>query len=59
MTLAMVTALQAAGLSHSGIPGSKAVCALPGLFAAYHALRRLREPRHPPCALALFSSLLI
>ena len=32
-----------------------AVCAYPRLFAAYHVLRRLREPRHPPCALALFS----
>ena len=44
-----------AGLSHSGIRGSQAVCAYPRLFAAYHALRRLREPRHPPCALARFS----
>ncbi len=23
----------------------------PELIAAYHALHRLREPRHPPCAL--------
>lgn len=27
-------------ISHSGIPGSKAPCASPGLFAAWHALRR-------------------
>ena len=46
---------KAAGLSHSEIRGSQAVCAYPRLFAAYHVLRRLREPRHPPCALALFS----
>ena len=35
--------------------GTQAVCAYPRLFAAYHVLLRLREPRHPPCALALFS----
>ena len=43
-----------AGLSHSETPGSKAVCALPGIIAAYRVLHRLREPRHPPCALARF-----
>ena len=53
--LAVMAALQAAGLSHSEIRGSQAVCAYPRLFAAYHVLRRLREPRHPPYALALFS----
>ena len=47
--------LKAAGLSHSEIRGSQAVCAYPRLFAAYHVLLRLREPRHPPCALARFS----
>ena len=51
---AVMAALQAAGLSHSEIRGSQAVCAYPRLFAAYHVLLRLREPRHPPCALALF-----
>ena len=30
--------------SHSGIPGSKAPCASPGLIAAWHALRRLGSP---------------
>ena len=45
-----------AGFSHSGTPGSTAACAYPGTIAACRALRRLREPRHPPCALALFPS---
>ena len=48
------TRLNAGGLSHSGTPGSMAICAYPGIFAAYHALLRLREPRHPPCALDYF-----
>ncbi len=48
--------LQPAGLPHSDIPGSRAICASPELFAAYHVLRRLREPRHPPSALAYFLS---
>ncbi len=39
------------GLPHSEIRGSRAICALPRLFAAYHVLLRFREPRHPPCAL--------
>ena len=26
------------------------MCGSPGLFAAYHVLRRLLVPRHPPCA---------
>ena len=43
------------GLSHSEIPGSMAICASPGLIAAYHVLHRLREPRHPPCALTYFA----
>jgi hypothetical protein len=40
------------GLPHSGIFGSKPVCGLPKLFAAYHALHRLLAPRHSPCALS-------
>ena len=44
--------LQHTGLSHSEIPGSKIICISPGLIAAYHVLHRLREPRHPPCALS-------
>ncbi len=36
--------------SHSGIPGSTAACASPGLIAACHALLRRPEPSHPPPA---------
>ena len=46
--------LQPAGLPHSEIPGSRVICTYPGLIAAYHVLLRLREPRHPPSALAYF-----
>ena len=40
-----MTGLQPAGLPHSEIRGSRAICASPRLFAAYHVLLRLREPR--------------
>ena len=49
----MVT-LQVTGLSHSEIAGSKDICSYPALIAACHVLHRLREPRHPPCALDYF-----
>ena len=49
--------LKEAGLSHSETRGSGAVCASPRIFAAYHVLHRLREPRHPPCALHYFIAL--
>ena len=39
------------GLPHSDIRGSRGICPSPRLFAACHVLPRLREPRHPPCAL--------
>ena len=39
------------GLPHSEIRGSIRICQSPRLIAAYHVLRRLSEPRHPPCAL--------
>ena len=39
-------------LSHSEISGSKIICISPKLFAAYHVLHRLQEPRHPPYALS-------
>ena len=42
-----VTGLLPAGLSHSDICGSNLVCKSPRLFAAYHVLLRLQEPRHP------------
>ena len=50
--------LQDTGLSHSEIRGSRVICTSPRLFAAYHVLHRLREPRHPPCALIYFLSVL-
>ena len=50
----IVTVLQTAGLSHSEILGSRVICTYPKLIAAYHVLHRLREPRHPPCALSYF-----
>ena len=51
-----VTVLQTAGLSHSDTRGSRDMCSYPRLFAAYRVLHRLREPRHPPCALSYFLS---
>ena len=49
-----MTALQAAGLSHSETPASMVICTSAGIIAAYRVLHRLREPRHPPCALYYF-----
>ena len=43
--------LQPIRLPHSEIRGSNLVCKSPRLIAAYHVLRRLQEPRHPPYAL--------
>src|SRR5438105_15596159 len=43
--------LRSVGLPHSEILGSQLVCSSPRLIAAYHVLRRLPVPRHPPCAL--------
>ena len=47
-----------AGLPHSVIRGSKLMCSSPRLIAAYHDLRRLLMPRHPPCALYSLTILL-
>ena len=44
-------ALARGGFPHSDIRGSPAVRASPRPFAASRVLHRLREPRHPPCAL--------
>ena len=55
-TLWQSGSLAAVGLSHSEICGSKIICIYPQLFAAYHVLHRLCEPRHPPCALTYFIS---
>ena len=56
--ISKVISLQDTGLSHSeihgSIHGSRVICTSPWLFAAYHVLHRLREPRHPPCALSYF-----
>ena len=49
-----VIVLLTIGLPHSEIHGSNLVCKSPRLFAAYHVLRRLQEPRHPPYALIYF-----
>jgi hypothetical protein len=49
--------LQYDRLPHSDINGLTVVCTSPLLFAAYHVLRRLREPRHPPYALISLPSL--
>ena len=51
-----VTCLLHAGLPHSEICGSIRMCQSPQLIAAYHVLRRLREPRHPPSALIYFAA---
>ena len=50
-----LTGLLPVGFPHSGIRGSQAVRASPRLFAACRVLLRLREPRHPPCALRYLS----
>ena len=42
------------GLPHSEIRGSTGICPSPRLIAACHVLLRLREPRHPSCALVSF-----
>ena len=42
------------GLPHSEIHVSMSICLYTWLIAAYHVLRRLREPRHPSCALLSF-----
>ena len=42
------------GLPHSDIRGLSVICTSPRLFAAYHVLLRLAEPRHSPYALVCF-----
>ena len=51
-SLRWISILQMDRLSHSEIFGSKIICISPKLFAAYHVLHRLQEPRHPPYALS-------
>ena len=47
--------LQCNRFPHSDMYGSINICFSPYLFAAYHVLLRLSEPRHPPCALSNLS----
>ena len=47
-----VTKITLSGFPHSDISGSQLICSSPKLFAAYHVLHRLQEPRHPPYALS-------
>ena len=42
------------GLPHSEIRASMGICPSARLIAACHVLLRLREPRHPSCALLSF-----
>ena len=47
-------AIACIGLPHSEIHASTGICPYAWLIAACHVLRRLREPRHPSCALLSF-----
>jgi hypothetical protein len=47
------------GFPHSEISGSKPVSGSPKLIAAFHVLRRLPIPRHPPSALSSLTISLI
>ena len=49
-----VAEVRSAGLPHSDIRASTGICPWARLFAACHVLLRLREPRHPSCALLSF-----
>ena len=53
-TLSVNVGIAPDGLPHSEIRGSGDICSSPRLIAACHVLLRLREPRHPPCALRPF-----
>ena len=43
------------GFPHSDSRGSRLISSSPRLFAAFHVLRRLLVPRHPPLALCSFT----
>ena len=47
-------AIACGGLPHSEIHAYAGICPWAWLIAACHVLRRLREPRHPSCALFSF-----
>ena len=44
-----------AGFPHSDSHGSRLISSSPWIFAAFHVLRRLSVPRHPPLALCSFT----
>ena len=46
--------IASSGLPHSEIRASTGICPYARLIAACHVLLRLREPRHPSCALLSF-----
>ena len=46
-------------LPHSEISGSTLICSSPKLIAACRVLHRLLMPRHSPCALISFTSVMI
>ncbi len=50
-----LSTLPVEGLPHSETRGLAGMCPSPRLIAAYRVLRRLSDPRHPPCALAYFA----
>ena len=50
----MVPGVCPGGLPHSEIRVSQDICSFTRLIAACHVLLRLREPRHPSCALLSF-----
>ena len=54
LILRMILRVCLSGLPHSEIHASQDICSLAWLIAACHVLRRLREPRHPSCALLSF-----
>ena len=56
-SLRWILRLQHSGLPHSDTCGSTRACQSPQLFAACRVLHRLREPRHSPCALVYFRSI--
>ena len=51
LTIARVTGSLPPGCPIRRSAAITGICPLPRLFAACHVLLRLREPRHPPCAL--------
>ena len=55
----MILRVCLSGLPHSEIHASQDICSYAWLIAACHVLHRLREPRHPSCALLSFPFLFL